>query len=61
MNKTVYQTLSDNMSAAIDTGNREYADEVFSQALLEDGKNLDSEQFEEIADDYYAAISGGEI
>ncbi|WYW04129.1 hypothetical protein Luke3_00024 [Pseudomonas phage vB_PpuP-Luke-3] len=61
MTKTVYQTLSDNMSAAIDTGNREYADEVFSQALLEDGKNLDSEQFEEIADDYYAAISGGEI
>lgn len=61
MTKTVYQTLSDNMSAAIDTGNREYADDVFSQALLEDGKNLDSEQFEEIADDYYAAISGGEI
>ncbi|UGL61129.1 hypothetical protein [Pseudomonas phage Eisa9] len=61
MTRTEYQRLSDSMTAAIDTGNREYADEVFSQALLADGKTIDAAQFEDIADDYYAAISGGEI
>ena len=61
MVKTDYQRLSDNMSAAIDTGNREYADEVFSEVLIADGKTIDAAQFEQIADDYYAAISAGEI
>lgn len=61
MQRTDYQRISNNLTAAVDTGNRDAADEAFAEALLADGKTIDAAQFEEISDDYYAAIAAGEV
>jgi hypothetical protein len=59
--KTAYQRLSDNLTAAVDTGNREMADEAFAEAITLESKELTASEFEDIADDYYTAIAAGEI
>lgn len=57
--KTVYQQLSDLLTTAVDTGNREYADEVYSTALH--SKALTEEERAELFIDYNNAVEAGEI
>ena len=43
MQRTDYQRISNNLTAAVDTGNRDAADEAFAEALLADGKTIDAD------------------
>lgn len=58
-NKTVYQELQDLLTIAIDTGNREYADEVYANAMH--NKALTEEERAELFIDYEAAVNAGEV
>jgi hypothetical protein len=59
MSKTVFQQLSDLLTSAIDTGNRDYGDEVYAQALH--NPELTEEERAELFIDYNNAVEAGEI
>ena len=58
-NKTVFQQLSDLLTAAVDTGNTDYADEVYASAMH--SQDITEEERAELFRDYNAAVASGEI
>jgi hypothetical protein len=57
--KSTYSQLSDLLSCAVDTGNRDYADEVYATVLA--SKELTEEQKAELIRDYNEAVEAGEV
>jgi hypothetical protein len=57
--RSEYQQLSDLLSIAVDTGNRDYADEVYATVLRSPG--LTEEQRAELFRDYNEAVEAGEV
>lgn len=55
-----YKRISDALHAAIDTGNRDYADEAASE-LLHGYPEITNDQRDELLNDYYGAVNSGEI
>lgn len=55
-----YKRISDALQAAIDTGNRDYADEAASE-LLHGYPEITNEQRDELLEDYYHALNAGEL
>jgi hypothetical protein len=57
--KSTYAQLQDLLTIAIDTGNRDYADEVYAAALA--AKDLTEAEQAELIRDYNSAVEAGEI
>jgi hypothetical protein len=57
--KSTYAQLSDLLSCAVDTGNRDYADEVYATVLS--SKDLTDDQKAELIRDYNEAVEAGEV
>lgn len=55
-----YKRLSDALTAAVDTGNRDYADEVASE-IIHGCPELTTMQRDELLTDYHLAVEQGEV